>query len=38
MFQPEGYTQTFSELSPEEKNAISHRGRAVKKLAAWLNQ
>ena len=38
MFQPEGYTQTFSELSPEEKNAISHRGRAVKKLAEWLNQ
>lgn len=38
MFQPEGYTQTFSELSPEEKNTISHRGRAVKKLAEWLNQ
>ncbi len=38
MFQPEGYTQTFSELAPEEKNAISHRGRAVKKLAEWLNQ
>lgn len=38
LFTPEGYTQTFSELSPEEKNAISHRGRAVKKLAEWLNQ
>lgn len=38
MFQPEGYTQTFSELSPEEKNAISHRGRAVAKLADWFNR
>ncbi len=25
--------KTFSELSPEEKNAISHRGKAVEKLA-----
>ena len=26
--------KTFSELTPEEKNAISHRGRAVEKMAA----
>lgn len=38
LFQPEGYTETFAEIAPEEKNAISHRGRAVVKLAAWLNQ
>lgn len=36
LFTPEGYTQTFAELAPEEKNAISHRGRAVAKLAAHL--
>lgn len=27
--------QTFAELSTEEKNAISHRGRALKKFAEW---
>jgi len=36
LFRPEGYEQTFAELAPEEKNAISHRGRAVAKLAAYL--
>lgn len=36
LFRPEGYKQTFAELAPEEKNAISHRGRAVAKLAAYL--
>lgn len=38
LFRPEGYEQTFAELAPEEKNAISHRGRAVAKLSEWLNQ
>ncbi|MBO7300752.1 MAG: RdgB/HAM1 family non-canonical purine NTP pyrophosphatase [Tidjanibacter sp.] len=36
LFRPEGYERTFAELAPEEKNAISHRGRAVAKLAKWL--
>ncbi len=36
LFIPDGYTTTFAELSPEEKNAISHRGRAVAKLATFL--
>jgi XTP/dITP diphosphohydrolase len=26
------YNQTFSEMSPEQKNRISHRSRALKKL------
>jgi XTP/dITP diphosphohydrolase len=28
--------KTFAELSPEEKNAVSHRGRALDKLYAFL--
>lgn len=28
--------RTFAELSPEEKNMVSHRGRALKKLKAFL--
>lgn len=36
LFTPEGYDQTFAEISPEEKNSISHRGRAVAKLAKHL--
>jgi len=29
--------QTFAELTPEEKNRLSHRGRAFRKLPAFLN-
>ena len=36
LFVPDGYTKTFAEMSPDEKNAVSHRGRAVRKLAAFL--
>jgi XTP/dITP diphosphohydrolase len=28
--------RTFAELSPEEKNAVSHRGQALKQLKAFL--
>ena len=28
--------RTMAELSPQEKDAISHRGRAVRELGAWL--
>jgi XTP/dITP diphosphohydrolase len=28
--------RTMAELSPEEKDAISHRGRAARALIAWL--
>ena len=36
MFVPEGDTRTFAEMSADEKNAISHRGRAVAKLVEFL--
>lgn len=36
LFVPDGYDRTFAEMSADEKNAVSHRGRAVRKLAAYL--
>lgn len=38
IFQPEGYDKTFAELGNDIKNTISHRARAVAKLAAFLKQ
>lgn len=37
IFEPEHCGMTFAEMSPEQKNSISHRGRAVKKLVAYLS-
>ena len=36
IFQPEGYDKTFAELGMDIKNHISHRARAVAKLAEYL--
>lgn len=36
IFIPEGYNKTFAEFSKEEKNKISHRGKAVRKMADFL--
>ena len=38
LFVPEGYDCTFAEMSADEKNEISHRGRAVRKLVAYLHE
>ena len=37
LFIPEGYTTTFAQMSSEEKNAISHRGRAIAKMVEFLS-
>lgn len=36
VFIPEGYACTFAEMSEIEKNKISHRGLAIKKLTEFL--
>ena len=36
VFIPEGFSGTFAEMTMAEKNAISHRGRAVHKLIEFL--
>ena len=38
IFRPEGYQETFAQLSLETKNAISHRGKATKELIVFLNE
>jgi len=38
IFIPNGYDETFAEMSPENKNVISHRGIAVQKLTAFLRE
>ena len=38
IFVPHGHDQTFSQMPMEEKNALSHRGQAVRKLADWLGR
>ena len=37
IFKPNGYEQCFAEMSLSEKTQISHRGIAVAKLAAFIN-
>lgn len=38
IFIPEGYIVTMSKLTREEKNSISHRGKAFRKLAEYLTR
>ena len=36
LFVPDGFDKTFAEMTADEKNAVSHRGRAVRKLVEFL--
>lgn len=38
VFEPEGYEESFAQMSAEQKNSISHRGRAVRQLAEFLSR
>ncbi|MCH8318637.1 MAG: hypothetical protein IIA88_09100, partial [Bacteroidetes bacterium] len=38
VFKPEGYDVSFAEIEPEEKNKISHRGIAIRKLVDFLRK
>lgn len=38
IFRPENHQRSFAQMSMEEKNAISHRGRAVEKLVQHLSK
>ena len=38
VFRPDGFAQTFAEMSLEIKNSISHRTRALNKLISFLSQ
>jgi XTP/dITP diphosphohydrolase len=37
VFLPEGSAKTYGEMSPDEKGAVSHRGKALKALIAALS-
>jgi XTP/dITP diphosphohydrolase len=38
VFIPEGFDQTFAQMPAEQKNRISHRGRAMQQLVAFLEK
>ena len=38
IFQPDGFSCSFAEMTADEKNAISHRGRATEGLRKFLNK
>ncbi len=38
VFMPTGMDKTFAQLTLDEKNAISHRGRAVQAAVRWIRQ
>ena len=38
IFQPDGFGESFAEMSLEQKNQISHRGKATKKLCDYLDK
>jgi len=38
IFVPKGFDRTFAEMTTDEKNVISHRGRALRAFSKWLKE
>lgn len=38
IFIPDGFDRTFAQMTSEEKNQVSHRGKAIQKLLAFLKK
>jgi XTP/dITP diphosphohydrolase len=38
VFYPEGYNRTFAEMTADEKDTLSHRGKALRKLQRYLHE
>jgi XTP/dITP diphosphohydrolase len=38
VFAPDGFEKSYAELATDQKNAISHRGRAVQELLSYLTR
>lgn len=38
IFVPEGFSESFAQMSSEQKNSISHRYRATRRLSDYLNE
>ncbi len=38
IFVPDGESVSFSQMTTEKKNSLSHRGQAVRKWADWLGK
>lgn len=38
IFEPTGFECTFAEMDADQKNAISHRGKAIRQLTAFLKK
>jgi len=38
LFVPEGFSQVFAAMTPKEKNAVSHRGKAMTELRVFLEK
>ena len=36
VFYPTGYNETFAEMLPEEKDALSHRGKAIERFKEYI--
>ncbi|MBT7007457.1 RdgB/HAM1 family non-canonical purine NTP pyrophosphatase [Candidatus Falkowbacteria bacterium] len=36
IFQPEGYNETFAEMSDDQKNSLSHRGKAFQQMRQFI--